>query len=97
VDQPQGAVDVLEHADGIGDHDVIERPLDRGQRPRILDIAQHEIKLGVPRVRLGNRLRAEIDADAIGRLERRQERAPAIQLIDIGLEMSEQIALALTG
>ena len=29
MDQPQGAVDILEHADGICDHDVVERPFDR--------------------------------------------------------------------
>ena len=127
--QPQGAVDVLEHADGVGDHDVIERPLDAGQRRRIFDVAQHEMQIGMQLVGPGDGPGAEIDADAAGRLQRGEqvapaaaqlqhplagrnqelhelavvvviggiEFAPAVQFVAIGLEMVEQIALALTG
>ena len=48
--QPQRAVDVLEHADGVGDHDIVERSLYCRQRRRILDIAQHEIQVGMERI-----------------------------------------------
>ena len=30
VHQPQGRIDILEHANGVGDHDVVERTFDRG-------------------------------------------------------------------
>ena len=127
--QPQRGVDILEHADGIGDHDVVERPLDSGHRRRILDIAQHEMQLGMPGVRLRNGLGAEIDADPVRRLQRGEqiavpaaklqhplarrnqelhepavvfvvggiELAPALELGAVGLEVLEQLALALTG
>ena len=71
--QSQCAVDVLEHADGVGDHDIVERPLDRGQRRRIFDVAQDEMQIGMQVVGLRNRLGAEIDADAVGRLQRGEQ------------------------
>jgi hypothetical protein len=127
--QPQRAVDILEHADGVGDHDIIEGTLDPLQRRRILHIAQHEIQLGVTGVGLGDGLGAKIDADAVRRPQRGEqipaaaaqfqdplarrnqesheflivfvvggvEFAPAIQFVAIGLEMVEQIPLALAG
>jgi hypothetical protein len=127
--QPQRAIDILEHADGIGKHDVVERALDTIKRLRIFHVAEDENQFRMPGVRLGNRRGAEIDADAIGRFQageqvataaaqfqhpfagRNQklhefevvlmvggvELAPAIELIAIGLEMFEQIALALAG
>ena len=87
------------------------------------------MQIGMTGVGLGDGLGAEIDADAVGRLQRGQqiaaaaaqfqhplarrnqeshelqivfviggvEFAPAIQLVAIGLEMVEQIALALAG
>ena len=75
--QPQRAVDILEHADGVGNHDVIERPFDGGQRRRILDVAEHEIQIGIQRVGLGDDLGAEIDADAVGRLQRGEQMSAA--------------------
>ena len=129
IHQPQRAIDILEHADGVGDHDVIERPLDCGKRGRVLDVAQHKIQFGMPGVGLGDGLGAEVDADAVGRFQRGEqiaaaaaelqhpfagrdqkshelavvfvvggiELAPAIQFVDIGLEMIEQFPLALAG
>ncbi len=41
LDQSQGAVDILEHADRVGHHDVVERTLDRGHGGRILDVTQN--------------------------------------------------------
>ena len=70
---PQRAIDVLEHADGVGDHDVIERPLDRGQRRRIFDITQDEMQIGMQLSGAGNGPGAEIDTDAVGRLQRGQQ------------------------
>ena len=75
--QPQRAVDVLEHADGVGDHDVVERPLDRGQRRRIFGVAQDELQIGMQFPGPGNGLGAEIDADAVGRLQRGEQVPPA--------------------
>ena len=75
--QPQRAIDVLEHADGVGDHDVIERPLDRSQRRRILDVAQNKMQGRIKLPGLGDGPGAEIDADAIGRLQRREQISPA--------------------
>ena len=75
--QPQCPVDVLEHADGVGDHDVVERSLDRGQRRRIFHVAQNEIELGMQLLGLGDGLGAEIDADAVGWLQRREQISPA--------------------
>ena len=66
--QSQRAIDILEHADGVGDHDVIERPFDRTQRRRIFHIAQNKIQIGMTGIRLGDGLGAEIDADAVGRV-----------------------------
>ena len=47
VDQPESFVDVLEHPDGVGDHDVVEGPLDRRKGRLILDVALHEVELRV--------------------------------------------------
>ncbi len=69
VDQPQRAVDVLEQPDGVGEHDVVERALDRGERRRILDIAEHEVEMRVVQPCPLHRLFAEIDADTVGRLQ----------------------------
>ena len=77
LDQPQRAVDILEHADRVGHHDVVERALDRGQRGRIFDVAENEMQIGIARLRLRDRLGAEIDADAIGRLQGGQQISPA--------------------
>ena len=95
----------------------------------IFHVAQDKIQVGVTGIRLRDGLGAEIDADAVGRLQRSEqisataaefqhplagrnqklhelaivfviggvEFAPAIQLVAIGLEMIEQIALALAG
>ncbi len=67
MDQPQRAVNILEHADGVGDHDVVERPLDSLERRRILGVAEHEMQFGVTGICLLDRLGPEIDADAVGR------------------------------
>ena len=63
--QLQRVVDILEHADGVGDHDVVERSFDRSQRRRILRVAQDKMQIGMQRCSLGDSLRAEIDADAV--------------------------------
>jgi hypothetical protein len=75
--QRERAVDVLEHADGIGDHDVVERSFDRGQRRRILDVAEHKIETGMTLFRPAQGLGAEIDADAVSWLKRGQQIASA--------------------
>ena len=75
--QPQRAIDVFEHADGVGDHDVIERPFDRSQRRRIFDVAENKIQGRIKLSGLGDGPDAEIDADAIGRLQRREQISPA--------------------
>jgi hypothetical protein len=75
--QPQRAIDVFEHADGIGDHDVIERPLDRSQRRRIFGVAQNKMQGGIELPGFGDGPGAEIDADAVGRLQRREQISPA--------------------
>ncbi len=69
----QCAVDVLEHADGVGDHDIVERPLDRGQRRRIFDVAEGEMQIGMQLLGLRNGPGAEIDANAVGRLQRGEQ------------------------
>jgi hypothetical protein len=65
--EAQRAIDVLEHADGVGDHDVIERSLDCGQRRRILDVAENKMEPGMLLPGAVNGPGAEIDPDAIGR------------------------------
>ena len=77
MNHPQRAVDVLEHADSIGDDDVIERPIDRSQNVRIFDVAQHKIEIGTTGIRFRNRLGTEIDADAKRRLQRSEQIAAA--------------------
>jgi len=72
VDQPQRAVDVLEHADGVSEHDVVERAFDILQGRGVLDVAEHEVEMRVKQLCALNGFRAEVDADAIGRLQRRQ-------------------------
>jgi hypothetical protein len=70
-------VDVLEHADGIGNDDVVERPFDRRQRCGILDVAEQETEIGMAGVRGGDRRGTEIDADAVGGLQRGEQVAVA--------------------
>src|SRR5215472_17893302 len=77
MDQPQRAVNVLEHADGVGDHDVIERTFYPRKRRRLLDIVEHEGEAGMPRSRALNRLRAEVDADTIAGFKRGEQIARA--------------------
>ena len=69
----QGVVDVLEHADRVGDHDVIERTFDRGQRFRLFHVTQHELQIRMGCPGLGDGRLAEIDADAVGGLQRRKQ------------------------
>jgi hypothetical protein len=69
----QCAVDVLEHADGVGDHHVIERSLDPGQRRRIFHVAQDKMQTGTQLIGFGNGHGSEIDPDAIGRLQRSEQ------------------------
>ena len=90
--QPQGRIDILKHADGVGDHDVVERPLDRGERRRVLDVAEHEIKIGMQLIGLGDGLGAEVDADAIGRLKRHQQIAAAASQFQHALARRNQEA-----
>ena len=73
MNQLQRPVDVLEHADRVGDHDVIERALDRGQRRRIFHVAQDKMKIGMQLPGPGNGPGAEIDADAVRRFERGEQ------------------------
>ena len=75
--QSQRAVDILEHADGVGDHDVVERSLDRSQRRRIFHVTQDKIEIGMQLVGPGDGPGAEIDADPVGRLQRREQIAAA--------------------
>ena len=67
--QLEGGVDVLKHADGVGDDEVVERPLDLRQRLPIFGIADDELQVGVPLLCATDGGRAEIDADAVGRFQ----------------------------
>jgi hypothetical protein len=77
VDAPERFVDVLEHPDGIGDHDIVEGALDRRKRRLILHVAQHEVELRVAPLRLRDGLGTEVDADAVGWRKRGKRIAPA--------------------
>ena len=90
VHQPQRAVDVLEHADGVGDHDVVERSLDGRQRLRIFGVAQDEMQVGMTGVGPDNGLRAEIDPDAVGGPQRRQHVAAAAAQLEHALARRNQ-------
>ncbi len=82
MNQPQRGIDILEHADRVGDHDIVERALDCVQCGRIFDIAQHEIQIGISGFRLGNRIGAEIDPYAARWLQRGEQisaTAPKLQ------------------
>jgi hypothetical protein len=82
---------------------VIERPLDSGQRRRIFRVAQDEMQMGIQRVGLGNGCSAEIDADAVGRLQRSEQSSIAAAQFQHPLSRWDQepheflVALAISG
>jgi hypothetical protein len=90
IDQPQRAVDILPHADGVGDHDVVERPFDRLQGRRILGIAEHEAEMRIARSGAIERPLSKVDADAMRRRERCQEFAGAAAKLEHALARRNQ-------
>jgi len=90
--QPQRRIDILEHADGVGDHDVIERSFDRTERGGILDVAQHEMEVRMQLIGLRNGPRAEIDANAVSRRKRGEQIASATAEFQYPLARRDQEA-----
>ncbi|OIQ65115.1 hypothetical protein GALL_533300 [mine drainage metagenome] len=67
--QPQRAVDILEHPDGVGDHDVIKRALDSRQRSGIFHVTEDKMQIGMQFLGVRNIPGTEIDPDAVRRLQ----------------------------
>ena len=69
----EGSLDVIEEADCVRQHNVVERTLDRRKERVVLGITDTKREIGLFASRPIDHLWAEIDADTNGRLQERQQ------------------------
>ena len=65
----QSGLDVVKHADGVGQDDIIERTFERTDEGFVLDVPDEKSVVGIKPFRLVDHGGAEIDAYAIGGFE----------------------------